>query len=434
MATLETPKVAAAGERHIWISAEAWQQIRDYGPTFATEFAIMASLIFTYKLAAHFLGKQGFSEYAVARRVISTIYPIALLGFGVAMPRYIALSGEEYQGKSSERFFGAAFWCVGLVTMTLLGVVNLFPSQIAYLVYGSREYASFVFPISLVIGGLTLHALCYAYFRGHLRMAPANTLQFANLAVVPVLAFYLGGRTTVEVLERIGWFTVLVSLTALWWMPWRALGSKCLVEARTLLRYGVPRIPGDFAQMALLGLPTFFVAHKAGVQQAGFVALGISVLSMINAIFAPAGIILLPAASRMISEGARSELRQHVLGVAGAAAIISGTIVLTVLIFAKPIIVLFLGAGFGDAVQFVRILALGAIPLSVYSAVRGLIDARHVRALNTYNNLIALAVFCAGGGFAMVYGGAVATTLMLVISLWVLGILTVREARRIIAS
>ena len=211
------------------------------------------------------------------------------------------------------------------------------------------------------------------------------------------------------VLEKIGWFTVLVSLAALCWMPLRALSAECLGEARTLLRYGIPRIPGDFAQMALLGLPTFFVAHKVGVEQAGFVALGISVLSMINALLAPAGIILLPAASRMISEGARSELRQHVLGVAGAATVISGTVVLAVLIFAKPMVILFLGAGFEDAVQFVRILALGAIPLSVYSAVRGLIDAHHVRALNTYNNLIALAVFCAGAGFAMFYGGAIST-------------------------
>jgi hypothetical protein len=62
-------------------------RVREYGNTFAAEFAVMASQIITYRLA-HFPGKPGFSEYAVARRAISTIHPVAILGLGVAPLRH----------------------------------------------------------------------------------------------------------------------------------------------------------------------------------------------------------------------------------------------------------------------------------------------------------------------------------------------------------
>ena len=56
----------------------------------------MASQILVYKLAARDFGKEGFSEYAVARRTVSLLYPVALMGLGVALPRFLGYaSGRE---------------------------------------------------------------------------------------------------------------------------------------------------------------------------------------------------------------------------------------------------------------------------------------------------------------------------------------------------
>ena len=61
------------------LAEDVVKQGPEYASTFITQFADLACQILAYKLAARFLGKQGFSEYAVARRAISTIYPVSLL-------------------------------------------------------------------------------------------------------------------------------------------------------------------------------------------------------------------------------------------------------------------------------------------------------------------------------------------------------------------
>jgi O-antigen/teichoic acid export membrane protein len=96
MATIDTPKLnapsAGTNARFSWITQDLSSHIREYGGTFATEFTVLACQLLTYKLAAHFLGTTGFAEYAVARRTISILYPIVLLGFGVGLPRYVAIA------------------------------------------------------------------------------------------------------------------------------------------------------------------------------------------------------------------------------------------------------------------------------------------------------------------------------------------------------
>lgn len=432
MATVETSKAMLLRGVFPWLTDAARQQIWEYAPTFLTEFAVMVSQAVAYKLAANFLGKQGFSEYAVARRAISTIYPVGLLGLTVALPRYIAISAHEEGANRPNRFFSATLWCVGLSTVLVFMLVNLMPSRFAYLIYSDGSYKSLSMPISLLIVGLILHALAYAYFRGHLQMRRANIFQFINLALVPVLAFFLGDHGVADILRRIGLFSIAVSLIALALTPWKEFASGSVADVQKLLRYGIPRVPGDFAHMALLGLPAFFVAHTVGVQQAGFVAFGISILSMISAIFAPVGLVLLPKSSLMIATGATGELRRHVLTLVKISIVISATLAALVLVFAHPLIHLYLGADFSDVARITRIVCLGAIPYSVFLVIRNVLDAFHDNAVTSFLLIAALGVL-ALSAWPVFVGHANWNLLLLsfLLSLVVLGTLASLETARV---
>ncbi len=432
MATVETPNVVAERSRAGWLSEVARAQIKEYAPTFLTEFAVMASQIVVYKLAAYFLGKQGFSEYAVARRAISTAYPIALLGFGVGLPRYIAISKAEERGEQGNRFFGATLWCVGSVAVLLVSLINLLPSRAAYLIYGNESYKAFAFPVSLIVFGLVLHAVVYSYFRGHLLMGRANFLQFTNLAIVPLLGF-VGTQDAVAVLTRIGLLCITVSLTGLLFTPWKQAGLKAFAEAKLLLRYGLPRMPGDLALAALLSLPAFVVAHRVGVQEAGYVAFGTALLGIVGAVFAPIGLILLPKASGLIARGAHEELKSHISTVLQLSLVVSALLTLLAETFAGPLLGIYLGKNFVETSQTVRLVMLGAVPYAVYTALRSAIDARHFRAVNTRNCVIALGALIASMvPLDLLEGGsASALILPLPLSLLLLGILTWWEARKV---
>src|SRR6266851_1795919 len=131
MGTIDTPKLTApsvgASSPFTWIAEGLSSHAREYGGTFATEFTVLACQLLTYKLAAHFLGKTGFAEYAVARRTISILYPIVLLGLGVGLPRYVAIAAGRGDEESKARYLGATLWCVGAAALVCVALLNAFP-------------------------------------------------------------------------------------------------------------------------------------------------------------------------------------------------------------------------------------------------------------------------------------------------------------------
>jgi O-antigen/teichoic acid export membrane protein len=439
MATTDTAKLSAASTRtdgrFSWITENWSSHVREYGGTFATEFAVLACQLVTYKLAAHFLGKAGFAEYAVARRTISLIYPVPLLGVAVALPRYVAHAIGGGNGHRKERYFGAAVWCMGSGLLVCVLLMNLFPGILAYVFFAGRSYADLLFPLSILLVGLVFHTLAYSYFRGSQTMRRANVLQVVNYGIVPFVAFLFFRSNVRSVLMALGVLSTLVAGVALAFAPVRHAAEDVTAEAKELLRYGIPRVPGDFVQMALLTLPVTFVAHFSGVQAAGYVAFGVSVLNMIGSLFSPLGLILLPKASRMLAAGDLGELRSHVTQIVKITLSISILLVVTLEFTAGQLVRLYLGPNFSEAVGFLRLLVLAAVPFSLYCVLRNLVDAFHQGAVNARNLIIAFAAFLALA-FAglLVFSPPLQILWAFVGSVFLLAILSHGEAKRILAE
>src|SRR5215467_10073805 len=125
MAIFETETIVATRSRGVRaLGRGIFQEGREYASTFLTQFADLGCQVLAYKLAAHYFGKQGFSEYAVARRAITTIYPVCLLGLGVALPRYIAIASADTEEDTHDHFFGASLQCVVVSLAVALVLVN----------------------------------------------------------------------------------------------------------------------------------------------------------------------------------------------------------------------------------------------------------------------------------------------------------------------
>ncbi len=382
----------AVRSRLSWISEAVRSHAREYGGTFATEFMVLASQLLVYKLAAHFLGKTGFSEYAVARRTISLIYPVPVLGVAVALPRYVAHAIGGGNGSRSERYFGAAIWCMGLGLLACVLLMNAFSRMFAYIFFAGKQYANLVLPLSILLVGLVLHTLAYSYFRGCLEMRRANVLQLVNYGIV----------------------------------------EDVFSEAKELLRYGIQRLPGDFLQMALLGLPVAFVAHSSGIQRAGSTAFGISILTLVASMFSPLGLVLLPKATRMFAKEATEEINLHVTQIARLTAMFSLSVTVIVFLFAGTFVRVCVGPGFVQIAEIIRVVIWAAVPYGLYFVLRGVVDAFHRNGINTRNLFVAFAVFVLLGGIAwFLENGELSIIVSLVVSLYCLGILTFWETRRI---
>lgn len=370
-----------------------FQQVREYAGTFAAEFAVLACQIIVYKLAARFLGTLGFSEYAIARRTISLLQPVMMLGIAVGLPRYIAMAEGHGNDPRARRFFGAAAECVGLAVAVAIISLSIWPQWFAYLFFGHREYGFLVRPLALILAGLSSHALVYSYLRGRMAISKANLLNLVNLGFVPVVVFIFFRESAAEVLWTLGAGWTGVALAALCFTPILSVTHDVRVEAKELLAYGLQRVPGDFALMGLLAFPALLAAHSRGIEPAGYVAFGISITNMIAAMFAPVGIILLPKMSRNIGIGNFGEIRKEVKLIGWSTAGLSLALVAIGEACTQPAIRIYLGENFLSAIGPVRIVLLAAVPLALYYALRSAIDAFHRKAINTINLGIAFAVF-----------------------------------------
>src|SRR2546428_10836318 len=68
-----------------------------------------------------------------------------------------------------------------------------------------------------------------------------------------------------------------------------------------LVRYGIPRVPGDFLQVALFSIPSILVAHVAGIAVAGIVAFCVAALGIVGLGGSPVNGILLPVAGGFVA-------------------------------------------------------------------------------------------------------------------------------------
>lgn len=417
----EPEKIACANDDSApGLFASVSSLVKDYGGTTATEFGVLASQIAVYKLAAKFLGPTGFSEYAVARRTISVLYPIVLLGLGVGLPRYIAHAVGRGDQESRNRYWGATLWCVGLSASICFAIVNSFSSVLAYLFFGSREYASLILPLSLVVSGMSLHAIVYSYFRGMLEMRAANLLQFVNLGLMPLAVFILFSKSVESLLTALGILFLAVGGVALLFTPWKSAVKDNRAQVKALLRFGIQRVPGDFILMALFAMPATFVAHRSGIRAAGFVAFGISMLNVIGSFFSPFGLILLPKAGALLAAGRTEELRRQVWLLAKITFVVSIALAAGIAFGADTLIRVYLGPDFAEGAGILRLILLAAVPYSLYTVLRNVIDAFHELGVTTMILAAGFAIFFLGASGLF----AVEDNLHVVVLAFVAGVLT----------
>jgi O-antigen/teichoic acid export membrane protein len=312
----------------------------------------------------------------------------------------------------------------------LSAVLLLFAGPLAAFFFGSPSYSRLITPMPLLLLGGALHGIAYGSLRGRSQIQRANVLMVLNQAVVPLVAIALAGPSVARILLLMGagWTLGSLLFLALTPMTFSAVGPS-LVE---LGRYGIPRLPGDLLRLGLFALPSLVVAHVADITVAGGVAFGVATVGMLGTALSPIGFVMLPTAARMMSKGSISELRRQVVQIARFTALGLTAAVVVVELFAPQIVSVYLGPHFAATADSLRVIAPAALPWGIYMSMASVIDAHHVRPVNARNMAIAFAVFVVGAGGLMLVGApALAIAGSFVVSLYVLGALTLLEVQTI---
>lgn len=402
---------------------------RDFATTFLTEGLVVVCYLLAFRLVAQQLGASGFGEYALARRTLAVLMPLGALSLDVAVARYVAYALAEGSDRA-RRYAPAGAALVIAAAVVLAAVLLLFPGPMAQLFFGSSHYSDLITPMPLLIFGGGLHGIAYGYLRGRSRIQRANVLVGINQALVPLFAIPLAGGSVSRILWLMGAGWTLAALAFLAVAPLSFDGIP--ERVRELATFGVPRVPGDLLRLALFSLPGVVVAHVADISVAGAVAFGVAAVGMLGTALSPIGFVMLPVAARMMAAGDVAELRRRVVNLASLTAGVLVVGIVVVELFAPQIVDLYLGKGFGSTAESLRVIAPAALPWGIYMALASVIDAHHVRPVNARNMAVAFAVFLAGAAMlAVLHAPAQAVAGVFVISLYVLGALTLFEVHSI---
>lgn len=404
--------------------------------TFVTEAITLVAFLYIYRLIGKNLGPEGVGEYSLLTRAIAVLSPLLLLGLGMGIPRYIAMSRDKEQRSPYVKIMSV----VVVLTLIFLIFMNLLKGSFAKIFFGNIGYVDLILPLSLFLGGIVLHSLVYSYFRGRLLVNAFNLLQVINLSIVPLIILIIFENITIaKLISLVGITISIISLgfslffAKEFFTPTKKAQFK--KSSKDLFRYSLPRIPGSFALSGFFSIGPIFAAHFASVKEAGYLSIGQRLLSVVGASIAPLGLILLPKISSMIIQERHEEIKENLNYLIGASIQLSIFVSFQLIIFADTIIKYWLGSEFADAVPVMRIASCSLFFYLFYRTVASVLDATKITPINTINLFISLGIFLASSGILLFmvksFSPIISLSFALMLGLICLGILTYISIRKL---
>lgn len=398
---------------------------RDSVLTTLTEALSMLGMVLGYRLAAD-SSKQDLDLYVIVRRTVAFAFPVVLLGMMVGLTRFVAMNTDP---ATRRRYLRGALMGVLPLGVLLCLACLVMPGTLAWIVFGRYEDAPMVLPVAIMTLGIALHGVAYGYLRGMRSMVIANLLQLFVLGVSPCVAFLACSDLT-QVLWATGvsW-TVAPLLTIAPAVLARRTGSPRRERAE-LLRYGLPRVPGDIALGALLTVPGYVVLRTQGIDASGEMGFGTTLLNIAAAVFSPVALLLLPSASAQLAGGDHARLARRIERMVWIVLGISAAMTIGYELLADPLLRAYLGEKGMEYVATSRLVFLAALPFGFFNGMRSVLDAYYQTPRNGVNLVVASIILLLGSALHLVVPTPWYTMgVVLIIALGYLGLATYRDVR-----
>jgi O-antigen/teichoic acid export membrane protein len=359
--------------------------------------AVLSGLILT-SIVSRWLGARALSEYLLLRRVLSWMVSGTLLGLATGLPRYVAYAAGHREQEDAGYFLAASI-CMTAAAIATGVLMVLYRSACAQWLFGNRQETGLVMALALLLLGYAIHRAVTGYYRGLLEMVRANVLELCNAALLPVvvvLALFHSQPIGMMMFVTGGLMAVIALLFAMPVMR-RVCRRDELAKLRRrcteLLKYSVPRVPGEFGLATLMTLGPMLAAHYMNIAQVSPLLLGLNMLMVIGYAAGPLGVILLSKVSMMLGKNQRGEVQVRMRLLVAAVMEVAAFTCMQLVVFADVVVRAWVGPGFENQMGVIRLVLL-AIPFYLfYVALRSTIDAATVKPLNTGNVLISLAAY-----------------------------------------
>ena len=368
------------------------KKYKNYVVTFGIEFLILLLGFFIFRIANEKLNGVGFSEFTLSRRNISFLQPLLMMGLGVAVPRYMSI----HQKKDS--YLPTALCIMGGVGLFFIVALFLARGFMAHLFFGDSNYQFLILPLVVLLVSYGFHSILYGYLRGKGQIYLANVFQLLNIGISPVVVLLCAQDVEQYMyLNALFVFVSVLFFSVFIFRQNRIEFNRSIFkeDSAVLLSYGLPRVFGDFALLALLTIPAYIVLSvQHDLLAGGDIAYAITLFNLVGAAFGPLSLVLLPEISKFLVESKFSLIKQRFYFFVLASLALTAFGYLVFIGFHHTILSMLLGANYRPEIfEISKVVLLGSFGYVIYIVLRSFLDAIHVKAKNSKNLLIALASY-----------------------------------------
>jgi O-antigen/teichoic acid export membrane protein len=396
-----------------------------------TQAIVVASGLFVYCAVDRLFHADGFSEYALSRRVTSLFVPIFSLGLSVGLSRQIAISAYDNNVSPASLLLSAVGLCVIPISF-IVCISVLLCRTFSVLFFGSEAHSESIIAAAVMSAGSTLHLLCYAYFRGRMKFILASVFEVLTICVAPLMSL-LFAKSASNILLLTGLFTIgICGVTTVIIGAGHFRGSLGLASriAAPLLLYSVQRVPGDLVWACIFSVPALLAAHYLDVTDAGLIAFGNTMITLAATAVAPISVVILPQAARMIRGGDHKGLQTHVLRMLKIVILLSLSATTLAEISMDFLVMLYFGSPYERMAFVSRILVIAMPPCVVYVCLRSVVDAMFDRSINSINLLLSFVfIFVMAIMGQIVWPGLTCILMSFVLGIYLLGFMTWLQVR-----
>ncbi|MBP5369826.1 MAG: lipopolysaccharide biosynthesis protein [Bacteroidales bacterium] len=358
--------------------------------TFAGQVLVLLASFALNKVLSGRLDVDSFGEYNLIKRSVTVISFVMLAGTGIAMPRYLAIYLGKGDNARAKAFVRAAILFVATAMVAMCAAATIFKPKLYAIVTGRDDILLYI--VAFVYAAmLTASTMIYVYFRGKNDFKRFTISNVLIQLLLPASALIIPGINTLNIFV---WWTIITAVVTLFFAIGESMrgGLHCSeritkqalkAEYKTVAKYALPRLWGDFFLFAFQAFPLVYINHHYNNESVAYYSVGITIITLGTAFYSFLGYILLPYVSKCLSKGnIRDAIRKvnyfTVIYVLSAILVMAAFYLLT-----SDMIQLLFTSEYLVAESLTQIMILAILPQAIYLLYRNPIDAVSVFPFNT---------------------------------------------------
>lgn len=356
-----------------------------------TQFIILFIGLLINKIIVNYMAIEDYGLYNTIKKGASVITFVGLGGLGIALPKYLPQSISKTE--INYQLIASLGIIICLLTF-LFGLIALNDVKINQLIFDNNNtnliYLMFAFGASN-----SFIALIFAYLRGVDKILNFNIFQIISqlglLAVAIVykksLTDYFLYSSIVLIINFIIFyiFTTHSSLDIFKKSNWK---NDVSFQVKKLFSFGYSRMFGDLILFSIGVMPLVIINNKFGLKESAYFSTATMLNTLITPFFSYIGVILLPKASKAITEKQYTSLKKMVNKFLIIYIVVSLFFICFFFLFNRYLIIILFSKDYLVVSKYILITSLIILPNSIYLLLRNINDALHDRPLNTYNLIL----------------------------------------------